>query len=198
MARKSRAGTSKANSTLSGSGVNLDRGTDLKKKKKPRRTKRLTKKQVEYFVRNLRTLDTSIMHAFVIKDVECRGLSQFSCYKDRYKLWCAWKTSTKLEDLLAHLSRVFVDLFQQHRTGSDPFARFLISWYESLGKLACYKLNDNTASDLWLQLSEGQAITITDEDRSALVFLVGASCYTFIRKQVSTIVIIIHVIVLCN
>ena len=122
----------------------------------------------------------SIMHAFVIKGIESRESSQFRSYKDRYGLWCAWKTSNKLEDLLAHL---FINLFQQHRTGSEPFARFFVSWYEALGRLACSKLSDNTSSDLWLQLSQGQSL-ITDEDRSALVFLVGTSCYTFIRKQV--------------
>ena len=164
--------------TSSGGGV---RGTKPKKRKPLR--KRLSKKQVDYFVRNLRTLDTSIMHAFVVKDVESRGSIQFRSYKDRYGLWCAWKTSNKLEDLLAHLSRIFIDLFQLHRTGSEPFARFLVSWYEALGRLACSKLSDNISSDLWLQVSQGQSL-ITDEDRSALVFLVGASCYTFIRKQV--------------
>ena len=138
-------------------------------------------------MRNLCTLDTSIMHIFVMKDVECRGSSQFSYYKDRYELWCVWKTSSKLEDLLAHLSRIFVDLFQQHRTGSEPFARFLVSWYEALGRLACSKLSDNASSDLWLQLSQVQS-DITDEDRSALAFLVGTSCYTFIRKQVLNLI----------
>ena len=81
------------------------------------------------------SLDISIMHAFVVKDVESRGSSQFRFYKDRYGLWCAWKTSNKLEDLLAHLSCVFINLFRQHRTGSEPFARFLVSWHEALENL---------------------------------------------------------------
>ena len=92
------------------------------------------------------------------------------------KLWC------KLKKILTYLSIVFVDLFQQHRSGPDPFARFLVSWFESLGKLACQKLSDHNASDLWQQLCQGESTGITDKDRSALVFAIGASCYTFVRK----------------
>ena len=151
------------------------------KRKKP---KRMSKKQVDYLVSNLNTLDKSIMHSFITQDVESRASSQFGYYNARHELWCAWKSSSKLQLLLDHLSRVFVDLFQAHRTGPEPFARFLISWYESLGKLACSKMSDQTSAELWQQLCRGHFTDTGDEDRSALVFDVGSSCYTFMRKQV--------------
>lgn len=69
----------------------------------------------------MKTLDTSIMNSFVIKDVETRVSSQFSHYKARRNLWYMWKTSNKLETLLTHLSRVFIDLFEQQRGSSEPF-----------------------------------------------------------------------------
>lgn len=135
-------------------------------------------------MRNLRTIDTSVMSAFVKKDVESRGSPQFTCYKAQYDLWCSWKASSKLDLILVHLSGIFADLFDQHRAGSEPFARFLVSWHQALGRLACSKMSDKTSSDLWLQLSQGHPLPdITAEDRSALVFLVGASCYSFLRKQ---------------
>ena len=105
-----------------------------------------------------------------------------------------WKTSNKLETLLTHLSHVFIDLFEQHRGGSQPFARFLVSWYESLGRVACPSMSDKTSHELWQQLSGGvepQASTITNEDRSALVFDVGASCYTFRYSQVLTCICVL-------
>ena len=121
------------------------------------------------------------------------GCLQFSYYKARSELWCAWKTSSKLEKLLVFLYRLFVDLFEQHRTGSEPFARFLVSWYKSLGKIACSKMSDARSRELWLQLSQGQPAGICDEDRSALVIAVGASCYTFMRKQVRNTCTCMHV-----
>ena len=163
--------------------------------KKKKRTKRLSVQQMKYLVRNL---DATVMNAFVAKDVEERASVQFSCYKARSELWCMWKESSKLKKLLTYLSRIFVDLFQQHRTDADPFARFLVSWYESLGKLACPKMSDQNASDLWQQLSEGQPSGITEEDRSALVFAIGASCYTFMRKQVRTVYIPLYMHMLYN
>lgn len=59
-------------------------------------------------------------------------------------------------------------------------------------------MSDKTSHELWQQLSgdvEPQA-TITKEDRSALVFDVGASCYTFMRKQVlSSVNMYFHVFI---
>ena len=124
------------------------------------------------------------MYAFVTKDVEVSTSAQFQYYKSRYELWNTWKASCQLEKLLAHMSRVFVDLFQEHRSGAEPFARFLVSWYRALGELACSELSNDSFSDVWLQLTQEKSNDILNEDKSALVFAIGGSCYTFMRKQV--------------
>ena len=108
-----------------------------RKAQRKKKSKRLSKKQLQYLVSNLRMLDALIRRAFIEKDLECKASSQFSYYKARSELWCSRRSSTKLDLILEHFSHVFVELFQQHGTVSDPFARFLVSWYESLGRLAC-------------------------------------------------------------
>ena len=57
-------------------------------KKGKKKAKRLSVKTVRYLSRNLSTLDSTIMHAFVVKDLEENTASQFSYYKARSELWC--------------------------------------------------------------------------------------------------------------
>ena len=57
----------------------------------------LTKRELKYLLGKLRTLDVSIMCAFVVKVVEENEATHINYYKVRKELWQPWRSTEKLE-----------------------------------------------------------------------------------------------------
>ena len=65
----------------------------------PRKRKKvvlLSKRQLQYIIERVKTLDVSIMRAVVVKLVDEREAVQFSYYPARQELWHSWKSLSSL------------------------------------------------------------------------------------------------------
>ena len=159
----------------------------------PRKRKKvvlLSKRQLQYIIERVKTLDVSIMRAVVVKLVDEREAVQFSYYPARQELWHSWKSTSKLDTLLNYLLDVFVEQFGLHTTGPERFARFMVAWYNVVGSIACPSLENPSSSKLWKELKTEPTV-IRDEDRSATVFGVANCFYTFVQQQVSMPVMVL-------
>ena len=150
-----------------------------------RKVRLLGKRELQYLLERLKDLDMQVLRAFVVKRVDEREATHISYYRQRQELWFTWKSMAKLDALLTFLLGGILELFGQHTTGTERFARFLVAWYNFVGSLACSCIGNDRSNAVWLELTSGCSVQITDEDRSAAVFAVASSVYTFMQLQVS-------------
>lgn len=154
---------------------------------KKRKARLLTKRELQYILERLRSADMGIFAAFVKKHIEKNEAVQLSFYEDRRRLWCTWNEDGRLTGLLSFLLSGFYDLLEQHTKGGERFARFLVSWHNFVGTLACNPEGDTELEARWCTLTDQLDFDVSSESRSALVFAVASASYTFLQKQVCII-----------
>ena len=75
-------------------------------------------------------------------------------------------------------------LFWDHASGADRFSRFLITWHKFFGSLACSAYGNDRFKKCGAELAPASITTVSNDDRSALVFAVASCVYTFMQDQV--------------
>ena len=142
------------------------------------------KKELAYLLSRLRTTDTTVMRASVLKLVEELERNHIDFFPSRRATWDHWKRAESLDVLLSFLLTGFCDLIQKHIGGGERFANFLVSWYNFVGSIAVHSLCTEGSSVIWRQIPELSGVC--KEDRSALVHSVVKCVYAFLQKQVGS------------
>ena len=112
------------------------------------------KKELAYLLSRLRTTDTTVMRASVLKLVEELERNHIDFFPSRRATWDHWKRAESLDVLLSFLLTGFCDLIQKHIGGGERFANFLVSWYNFVGSIAVHSLCTEGSSVIWRQIPE--------------------------------------------
>ena len=168
------------------------------KRKEDRKVRLLTKRERRYILERLRSADMSIFTSFVQKHMEENEAVQLSFYDERRRLWCAWNESGRLPTLLSFLLSGFCNLLEQHTRGGERFARFLVSWHNFVGTLACNPEGDAEVEVRWTALTDQFECEVSSESRSALVFAVASASYTFLQQQVRSYLLEMVYRIICS
>ena len=148
-----------------------------------KKSRRATKKEMQYLLSRLRTPDPVVMRSCVLKYVEECETEQLDFYPTRRATLEEWKGSEALDRLLSFLLSGLCDLLKRHTVGAERFANFLVAWYNFVGSLAVQSMSSQSSNAVWMQLDAIQSCV--KEDRSPLIHCIAKSVYVFVQKQVS-------------
>ena len=108
---------------------------------------------LDYLLSRLRTTDTNIMRASVIKLLEGTEKNHIDFFQSRKSTWDNLRRAKSL-DVRSFLLTGFCDLLEKHVVGSNQFANFLVSWYNLVGSIAVHLLIMKSSTDIRSQIPE--------------------------------------------